>query len=546
MLKPHPYFTKNKEKLACQTQSSALVNHNANITEVLERLEEMNAAVGDKWRAYSYRKAVGIVKQFPRALKTEGDLTEIGRVKGMGGKMIGKIREIITTGTLTKVGHMEKDERMQVMERFTKIHGVGATTAARWYAMGLRTLNDVTSSPHVELNPQQKVGLEFYEDKLRRIPRSEVRAVEEYVREEAERLLPGIQVICCGSYRRGKPSSGDVDLLITHDCFGDTRKEWRTREDFMIMLMRRLESNVCPPFWWKKKRGEVVSSAEKESSMEEETKDATVKDETKKESKVKLETVKDEEEQATQQIKPEESKQQATQPLPFDDLDSDDITITKSSTATVDPSSSATDELPLPPFITGRLQPFERLTMKHAQANFMGFCCLPEGHPQHSGINRRLDIKVYPVSMFPFALLYFTGSDHFNRSMRFYAKRCGWTLSDHGLQPANRAAGDKVWVGSTVMCRSERDVFDAMGLDFVPPHQRNVYQHFDLTEEEVKRMKMEAEAEEKKEQQGLEEAGSPGGGGSERMDGAHSDGGESVVSSKDGMEPEEPEDLYRR
>ena len=537
VLKPHPYFTKNREKLACQQQSSGLVNHNANITDVLERLEEMNAAVGDKWRSYSYRKAVGIVKQFPRPLRTESDLAEIGRVKGMGGKMIGKIREIITTGTLTKVGHMERDDRIQVMERFTKIHGVGATTASRWYAMGLRTLNDVTSSPHVELNPQQKVGLEFYEDKLRRIPRAEVRAVEEYVREEAERLLPGIQVICCGSYRRGKPSSGDVDLLITHDCFGDTRQAWRTREDFMVMLMRRLEGNVCPPFWWKKKRGETVSSAEKESSIEAEV---GAKDELKNESKVKLEAVKDE---ATQPLKAEEMKQQATQPLAFDDTDNnDEVTITKATTTSTE--SSTSDELPLPPFITGRLQPFERLTMKHAQANFMGFCCLPSGHPQYSGINRRLDIKVYPVSMFPFALLYFTGSDHFNRSMRFYAKRCGWTLSDHGLSPANRAAGDKVWVGSTVVCRSERDVFDAMGLDFVPPHQRNVYQHFDLTEEEVKKMKMEAEAEaeEKKEQQEQDEEGSAAGG-SEKMDGAHSDSGESATSSQNRLEPE---DLYRR
>ena len=546
VLKPHPYFTQNKEKLACQQQSSALVNHNSAITEVLERLEEMNAAVGDKWRSYSYRKAVGIVKQFPRALRTEADLAEIGRVRGMGGKMIGKVREIITTGTLTKVGHMEADERMQVMERFTKIHGVGATTAARWYSMGLRTLNDVTSSPHVELNPQQRVGLEFYEDKLRRIPRGEVRAVEEYVREEAERLLPGIQVICCGSYRRGKPSSGDVDLLITHDGFGDTKQAWRQREDFMVMLMRRLEGNVCPPFWWTKKRGETVSSAEKESSIEEEAFGAVVKDEAKKENKVKQETVKDED-GATQPIKAEEMKRSETQPLPIiDDTDSDEVAFTKSSTATpAEPTSSSVDELPLPPFITGRLQPFERLTMRHAQANFMGFCCLPAGHPQHSGINRRLDIKVYPVSMFPFALLYFTGSDHFNRSMRFYAKRCGWTLSDHGLQPASRAAGSKVWVGSTVVCRSERDVFDAMGLDFVPPHQRNVYQHFDLTQAELQQMKLEAEADEKREQQEDDGVGRTAGA-SETVDGeigVQSDSGESAMSGKVGMEPE---DMYNR
>ena len=54
---------------------------------------------------------------------------------------------------------------------------------------------------------------------------------------------------------------------------------------------------------------------------------------------------------------------------------------------------------------------------------------------------RRIDIKVYPRSMYAFALLYFTGSDHFNRSMRWYAHylkighHVGHKLSDDGLFP---------------------------------------------------------------------------------------------------------------
>ena len=49
---------------------------------------------------------------------------------------------------------------------------------------------------------------------------------------------------------------------------------------------------------------------------------------------------------------------------------------------------------------------------------------------------RRIDLKVYPPDLMPYALLYFTGSAHFNRSMRYYAKRWGWSLSDKGLRPA--------------------------------------------------------------------------------------------------------------
>jgi hypothetical protein len=128
---------------------------------------------------------------------------------------------------------------------------------------------------------------------------------------------------------------------------------------------------------------------------------------------------------------------------------------------------------------------------KHGQATYMGFCKLPDTSPCASGINRRLDIKVYPVTHFPFALLYFTGSDHFNRSMRYYAKKKRWTLSDHGLAPAVRVKGDKVWTGSSIFCRTERDVFEALGLNYVHPTQRNTFENWDVTQEELKHAEIE-------------------------------------------------------
>jgi DNA polymerase lambda len=47
-------------------------------------------------------------------------------------------------------------------------------------------------------------------------------------------------------------------------------------------------------------------------------------------------------------------------------------------------------------------------------------------------IHHRIDIKYYPINEYPYALLYFTGSDMFNRSMRLYASKLGIQLSDHG------------------------------------------------------------------------------------------------------------------
>ena len=91
---------------------------------------------------------------------------------------------------------------------------------------------------------------------------------------------------------------------------------------------------------------------------------------------------------------------------------------------------------------------------------------------------RRLDIKFYPPEMYAYALLAFTGSDHFNRSMRWYADRVlKKSLSDKGLVDAL----DKAYVGAkrvtgaeSLPALREEDIFAHMRLDYVAPRDRSV------------------------------------------------------------------------
>ena len=92
---------------------------------------------------------------------------------------------------------------------------------------------------------------------------------------------------------------------------------------------------------------------------------------------------------------------------------------------------------------------------------FMGICKLNE-----KGLNRRLDIKVYEKSFFPFAILYFTGSAYFNRSLRLFAKKKGYHLSDKEL--SDRITGEKI------LCNSEEDIFKALSLKYKTPEERDI------------------------------------------------------------------------
>ena len=70
-----------------------------------------------------------------------------------------------------------------------------------------------------------------------------------------------------------------------------------------------------------------------------------------------------------------------------------------------------------------------------------------------------MDIKYYHVNEYPYALLYFTGSDMFNRSMRLYASKLGIQLNDHGAVKKRRNDNDEFWDKDIPVCEEERDIF---------------------------------------------------------------------------------------
>merc|ERR1712224_485819 len=108
-------------------------------------------------------------------------------------------------------------------------------------------------------------------------------------------------------------------------------------------------------------------------------------------------------------------------------------------------------------------------------ATYFGVCKLSGD----SKLHRRIDLKVYPVAEFPFALLSFTGSGPFNRSMRLYARKAGFSLSDRNIRPARHARGigrgERIWTGrplDATAFRCERDIFEFLGLCYRNPWDR--------------------------------------------------------------------------
>ncbi|MFA5833093.1 MAG: DNA polymerase/3'-5' exonuclease PolX [Bacteroidota bacterium] len=86
-----------------------------------------------------------------------------------------------------------------------------------------------------------------------------------------------------------------------------------------------------------------------------------------------------------------------------------------------------------------------------------------------AGIN--CDLRVVADAEFPFALNYFTGSKEHNIRVRALARENGWTLNEYGfaiIDSSEKGRKSK----KVVTCKTEEDIYKAVGLDYVEPELR--------------------------------------------------------------------------
>jgi len=107
------------------------------------------------------------------------------------------------------------DPVKKAQQLFFGIWGAGNKTVKNWLDKGWRTLDDLKENSN-QLNDRQKIGLKYYDEFKQRIPRSEVQQVEEIVLSQLKSIDRNLTCEICGSYRRGKPDVGDVDVLVTN------------------------------------------------------------------------------------------------------------------------------------------------------------------------------------------------------------------------------------------------------------------------------------------------------------------------------------------
>ncbi|KAJ8414130.1 hypothetical protein AAFF_G00067280 [Aldrovandia affinis] len=323
---------------------------NDGITDFLTELANYERNVNRAVHKYNaYRKAASVISKYPEKIRSG---TEAKKLDGVGAKIAEKIDEFLTTGKLRKLEKIRNDDTSSSINFLNRVTGIGPAAARKFVEEGVKSLEDLKKIEH-KLNHHQQIGLKYFEDFEKRIPRAEMQKMETLILAELETLDPDYIGTICGSYRRGAESSGDIDILLTHPDF--------------------------------------TSQSEKQ-----------------------------------------------------------------------------------PRLLHGVVEHFESVgfitdTLSKGDTKFMGVCQLDQGEEEEEYTHRRIDIRLIPKDQYYCGVLYFTGSDIFNKNMRTHALEKGFTLNEYTIRPL----GVTGMAGEPLQVDSESDIFEYIQWKYREPKDRS-------------------------------------------------------------------------
>jgi NAD-dependent DNA ligase/DNA polymerase/3'-5' exonuclease PolX len=194
------------------TQMSQLPSGRLNekFIELMEQLANIMLKQGESFRARAYQKAQETIMAYPGDIMSPNDLK--GK-PGIGPTIMEKLNEYVQTGTL-KVLEREKNNPANIL---AEVYGIGPKKAKELVENGITSIAQLRENQQM-LNDIQKVGLRYYEDVLKRIPRSEIEEYKSIFESDFNKVAtPDSKFEIVGSYRRGAQTSGDIDVIITSD-----------------------------------------------------------------------------------------------------------------------------------------------------------------------------------------------------------------------------------------------------------------------------------------------------------------------------------------
>ncbi len=199
---------------------------NAEAAERLRAIADLLDVLGERFKPEAYRRAARTIETLSEELSEIARRDELTTLPGIGAAIAEKLREYLATGTIPYYERLRAEVPPGVVE-LLHLPGLGPKTARRfWQELGI----DGPESLRAAIEAGRLAGFAGFKDRkidnLRqalapaasgpgRLPLDAVYPLALRLVEGLRRAAPVDVATIAGSFRRGRESVGDLDVLVT-------------------------------------------------------------------------------------------------------------------------------------------------------------------------------------------------------------------------------------------------------------------------------------------------------------------------------------------
>lgn len=200
----------------------------------IKELGEIYKSRGETFRAKAYDNGYFVLINLDEWPNTKKDMMKI---KGLGKGLVDKIFEFKKTGEIKKLNEMRKSQ--EGLRELTSVDGIGPKIAKKFVDKGITNVKDLKKEYEkgLKLTDLQKLGLTYYDDLHKKIPRIEISRFENKFKNILKEVDNKIGFEIMGSYRRGKKESGDIDILLYHP---EIKKKDDIKGDYLQDIINKM------------------------------------------------------------------------------------------------------------------------------------------------------------------------------------------------------------------------------------------------------------------------------------------------------------------
>jgi DNA polymerase/3'-5' exonuclease PolX len=183
--------------------------------------EDSSAAKSHRMRLMTFRTAVNAIKDYPDVILSGAQAKDA--IPGIGKGIADRIDECLSTGTLKEL-KLFTDKETALYEELCTVTGIGIVRAkglvTNYGVKSVADLKEKYKTGEIKIEPNGLthhiiIGLEYYDDIQERFPRAEADKLIIILEKHIKAVDPTLVVNFCGSYRRGKPTCGDLDVILS-------------------------------------------------------------------------------------------------------------------------------------------------------------------------------------------------------------------------------------------------------------------------------------------------------------------------------------------